>query len=227
MKKSLSALTLMIGFILVLSGCESKKASPLLNETLQKENLVSFVEKVKDDKDMTTEEISLFATGIMRESIQDSLEGKTVADIIKFEEEQRRNNAYNLALTNATKTEMNNALSLVVDPKAHVIKKDSSGKAYDILQYTVKNNSAEKITLVRGVLTFQVGNRAIKNFTINSDKEIGPDDALKLQQIYKVDQSSINFQNLKGKKAQFIVRWQPILIDFEGDRKLELKVANR
>ncbi len=214
------------GMLFVIQGCEQQKKSPLLQEEVTPHNLVDIADKIKEEKNFTTEQIRNYSSGVSRLSRnEDSLAGKTVADVIEFEEEKQRTIAMNGLLTSSTKAEMR--MSLAFSSNQLAPKKDTLDKRYDLVKFTVKNKADKDITNFSGILVFRVEGRNIKQFNISSKQKIDAGETLQLQQLFNADNRSTQVYQAKKQNLNVTTKWQPMLIEFADGEKLELKIMRQ
>ncbi len=231
MRKFSSALSFMLiaAFMVTLISCGQQKASsPLLNEKINSTNLLDIARKMKDDKDVTREEIDLFSNGVQRLSFnKDSLNGKTVGQVIEMENKLRRTISNNSLLTSTTKAEMKLAVGFKLDKLVATTKKvEDKDVPLDALVYTLANISDKKIKKVQGFVYFQINGQNIKRFTVNADNQpIEPGKGIRMQQVYKMDQNSQKVYQAQKQNIKMTTSFQPIIIEFEDGKKLELKLA--
>ncbi len=144
------AFLLLAGIILI--SCGGKKESPLLKEEITHENLDELAQKMQDDENLTTEEVSNFMTGLQRMN-NDSIVGRTVGEVIdrniEFVNKATLQNA--LAIAKRKMLAVNHGFNF------HGLMKDTTadGKLMFKLNYTVINKSEKILTGIKGRIEYR------------------------------------------------------------------------
>lgn len=159
-----NVLLMLIATMMLASACSDQK-SPLYGEKIAKDNLESLVQKIKDDKSFSSDEIVLFANGISRLTLLDStILDKTIGDVIQSQKDFAKNqNSMSLALNLAR-------YDMILKHKftyINIIPKDTNGKKYDFVVFAIKNTSGKDLKNIEGSLQFYTqNNEVVKQYNI-------------------------------------------------------------
>jgi hypothetical protein len=165
-------MTLVIAMAVLFSACQQKKESPILKEQFSVKDLPQLIEKIRNDKDLTREEIEILNAGITGNMNRlDSIEGKTLKNIIETRQKILKKNSINKFV--------NTALALNVASRYIGWVPDTTNTT-GIVGYKiyVKNKSSKEIKRIFGRLNFFTNQKRIVglfdvNLTVNipSEKE--------------------------------------------------------
>ncbi|MCL5990725.1 MAG: hypothetical protein M1419_01305 [Bacteroidetes bacterium] len=214
-------LTLII-FTLMIFSCSHEKKSDLLDEIITKDNLISITEKLKTDKDITSEELELYSNGLARfGNSVDSIIGKKVADIIEKQRNFKKEYILNMLSTQTSNLQIHMNLSFKY---IGVQKADSDTLQTNILHFELKNKSNTTIKKVEGELEFyDLNNQIVKRFPIivNYNLEKGKD--IKFTDSYQHVPSNPRDTIIRSKYVKLQALWKPTLLEFADGKKLEVK----
>ena len=127
-------------FLTLITSCSNEKKSALLDEVITRDNLISITDKLKNDNDITSEELELYSNGLARYGISvDSILGKKVADIIEKQRNYKKEYILNMLNTQTS----NLQIHLNLDFKyIGVQKADNDTLQSNILHFEMKNCQA-------------------------------------------------------------------------------------
>ncbi|GEM_PF-5349157 len=214
-------MTLVIAMAFVFSACQQKKESPILKEQFSVNNLPELIEKIRNDADLSREEIELFNAGITGNINRlDSLEGKSLESIIETRRELLKKNSVNKFI--------NTSIALNITSRYIGWIPDTTNTT-GILGYKiyVKNRSPKEITRIFGRLNFFTNKKRIMglfdvNLTVKipSGKEsiilakISQSNAMKnVAQIRKI---------LETAPKTLFAQWQVLEVEFADGKVISL-----
>ena len=202
-------------------SCGSKDSSPILNEVITVDNMVSLADKAKIDNKLTQEEIDLFANGLATLSMskKDTLFGKTVADVIAYQKKSQRESSIASLQTAATRAEM------LLDHKFELLqfsKLDSGDSKTNVITFRITNLTDKPIKNIQGYLNiFSQTNELIKKFPINVIKKLDPRKSYDLRTPpYKHDDNNPSDTLIRTKGTVLRPMWQPVIVEYDGGKKL-------
>lgn len=202
-------------------SCGSKSSSPILNEVISVDNIVTIAEKAKNDQNLTQEEIDLFANGLAALSMSknDSLFGKTVADVIEYQKKAQKESSISGLLTAATRAEMNLSHKFQLLQFSRL---DSGDNKTNVITFRISNLTDKPIKNIQGYLNiFSENNQLIKKFPINIMKKLDPHSSSELQTPpYKHVDANPNDTLIRTKGTILKPMWQPIIVEYDGGKKL-------
>jgi len=213
---------LFLTFTLILSGCEKKRASKLLNEKVTAQNLFEIVDKAKNDSLLSFEELDFFTSAVIRyNNVLDSLYNKTLKQIIEQEMKiRRRQSAINLAT---------NTISAFSRFKYDGWKPiDINGSKFNVFTYTISNISKNDIKKVYGFLQFLTpNNQLIRAYRINIDQVIKGGQYTQFQSTFKYEEGNKNeeylVKMLSENPGQIFVSWRPVYLELDNGQKIDLE----
>lgn len=214
-------LFLITGLLISSTSCNKNGNSALKDEKLTPQNIMDIANKIKDDKAMTKDDIDLFANGLIRLSAyKDTLKDKTVGQIIEAQGKFMRESSIESLLINSSRTEM---------AMAHTFKwgrmqaYDNNEQKTNVISFQITNNSDKPIINLQGYVNIiNAQNQLVKTFPVNIQKVIKNGETIDVQsQPYKHDENVPNDVLLRTAQGLRAV-WQPILVEFQGGKKLTL-----
>ena len=144
-----------IGGIILLSllifpvGC-SKKQSKLLNEPINVENIVDLAAKIKDENVMPREDLDMLTAGLARLSdSKDSINGKTIGQIIEMQKEFYHKSSIAGLVSNANRIQMNNSIGIKFTQKLMI---DNDTTQADGVEFVLTNTSGKDILSIKGAI---------------------------------------------------------------------------
>lgn len=158
--------------ILVVS-CNQKQTSPLYKEKISKNNLIDLTKKIKNDKMMSHEEVQLFTNGLSRMvTNEDSIESKTIGDVIEYQREYLRENAVNNMVFNVNRVKMMDVLKMKY---LGLVPRDTNNQQSNIIVCEVENTTEQDIKNLDGYLNFYNNqNQLVKRYNIKTKEAIEP-----------------------------------------------------
>lgn len=217
-------LKLLFTFALVFSfiACQQQKSDPKsYSEVINKDNLSTITKFLKNDKDITTEDLNYLRTAIRYYSpIQDSLFGKTVGELIKSQKERDYTNSFNNLKSASFNIASDYALTFGIKEFQRI---DEEGRKINLFTYTLSNKSEKDIKSIIGAVDFMnPQNQLVKRFTIEIDKEIPVGKVLNQPYPYPHDDENNRDQIIRNNLNQLRPVWKPTLIEFSDGSKIEL-----
>ena len=214
MYRSLKIILIIVGIsIFTFSACDNKKESAIRNEVISDNNITEIITKIKNDKDITKEEIDLITAAFTRYvNTPDSLKGKKIGDLIDQQSERRRKTSLNSLVTT----------SIGLFHQFGFIGWEPSAKdldTFNVFKFVIHNKSKKDIKEVQGLLKFVTsGNQLIRAFPVIVNQEIKAEKNQPFQSVYKLDKNSksdvLLHQLLKNKTPNVIPMWQATKIVF-------------
>ncbi|MBI5326068.1 MAG: hypothetical protein HZB41_12480 [Ignavibacteriae bacterium] len=209
-------------FILLLS-CSEKKKSDLLDEKITKDNLITISEKIKNDKNISIEELELFSNGLARYggiSI-DSILGKKVNDIIDKQREFKKEYILNMLKTQSANLQIHLNLGFKY---IGVQKADTDTLQSNILHFQILNKSNKTIKHIKGELEFyDLNNQIVKRFPIDVIFNLEKGQEFRFTDSYKHEQGNPRDTIIRSKFVRLQALWKPTLLEFSDGKKLEVK----
>jgi hypothetical protein len=224
MKRLFGLLAITIISSILLFSCE-QRTSPLMNEKINRENLVEIADKMVDDKSISQEEITLFAAGLQRYTGQsDSLIGKTVGELIKEQKEMLRDQT----AKNLSQNINNVRLRLYHEFRYNgiFIADDEQRGDFNRVDYQITNLGDKPIKEITGALQFFNGqNQLVKQFNISTiNKEpIPPGESKDFQDLFAHRDSIPNDQMLRSPEMRFRAAWTPVKIEYTDGTVINLQ----
>jgi len=206
-----------ISFVLISSSCSQQQDEEPRSASLKfdKNNFTEIINQVKHDPTISQEYLTLFSNGIARIGARiDSLEGKTVGNIIELQKEFLRKSAMTQMLN--TSMNINHGFGLIGwEPTTDADKK------FDKFKYAIQNKSNKNIQIIEGLLKFYTtNNQLIRIFPIKIDQNIGVDSTQQFESIFAYDSTNRSALLLRrlmtNKSGNALPVWQPTFIQF-GD----------
>jgi len=216
-KISFILVSVLITFVLISSSCSQQHNEPSRSATLKFDvnNFSEVINKVKHDPTISQEDLSLFSNGIARIGTDiDSLNGKTVGNIIELQKEFIRKSALTQMLN--TSMNINHGFGLIGwEPSSE------GQKQFDKFKYAIQNKSNKSIKIVEGLLKFYTNNnQLIRIYPIKVEQNLGVDSTQQFESIFAYDstnRSAVMLRRLMtNKSGNAVPVWQPTFIEF-GD----------
>lgn len=215
----------LIAFAMVIFACSEKKSS-LLNETVQKDNLVEISDKIAEDKDMTREQINFLSAGLDRMSrFQDSVVGKTVGEIIEAQKKYVHELSARELKINATQAQIAFTHGFKFNK---LIKVDNDTMQANVFTFALSNNADKSIKNVQGLMNIvNSRNQVLEKYQINVTKVFKPGESIDVQTVpYAHNPQNMNHLLIRrakdryGKSLRSI--WQPLHVEFEDGEVISL-----
>ena len=173
--KNIKMVSLIFALCLIVISCAKQDGSnsPVMKVVVDKHNLKTIVDQIKQDPSITKEEIELFNAGTIRLiQSKDNFLGKTVGEII----ESQRNHARNEYLKYMESTVTTAMLALNMDFNYKGLQVEDGGKVpLNVLVFDIANTSDKAIKSIEGSLRFHNNaNVLVKQYNIRLDKELKP-----------------------------------------------------
>ncbi|TAL71133.1 MAG: hypothetical protein EPN82_00525 [Bacteroidetes bacterium] len=203
-------------------SCSGNKKSTLLDEVITRDNLITITDKLKNDKDITSDELELFSNGLSRLGISvDSIVGEKVGDIIEKQREFKKE--YILKMLGAQTANLQIHLNLVFK-YIGVQKADSDTLLTNILHFQMTNKSDKTIKHVEGELEFyDMNNQIVKRFPIMISYNLEKGKESRFTDSYKHDPSNPRDTIIRSKYVRLQALWKPTLLEFTNGKKLTVK----
>lgn len=154
-------------------SCNQNQKSPLYQEKISKNNLIDITKKIENDKLMSHEEVQLFTNGLSRMIAEDdSLDGKSIGDVISYQKEYLRENAVNNMIFNVNRVKMMEVLKMKY---LGLVPRDTNGQKSNIIVCEVENTTEQNIKNIDGFLNFyNRQNQLVKRYNIKQEDVIEP-----------------------------------------------------
>jgi hypothetical protein len=205
--------------IFLFVSCNQKNESPLLKEKFDYSNLPDMIDKIKNDTKFQKESIDLLS-GIVIKYAQtpDSINGKTLSDLIEKEKELLRKNSITSLVSSALNSVINyRYLSWEF--------KDTNNAKYTVVNYAIQNRSKQDIKAIEGIFSFvTTANQTIRTIPIKINQEV------KSGLTYSFSTSYPSRDNdplektlrelLETKSPNLYTLWQPTSIEFSNGKKI-------
>jgi len=211
---------------LTLFSCENKnQESEILNQTINKNNLMEIVANLQKENALDAREILLFSNGLGRLTNlkNDTVFGMTVKQVIDIQNEFIRTNNYNTLRETAARVTMN----LNYDMKFLGINKviDTVNKIEGIaIVYEIHNTSGKGIKKLSGLMQFyNRNNEIIKQFPVTIPQELAVDAKLQFYNAYKYNPKDIRDSLVKNHYNEMIIRWQPQILEFSDGTQINIQ----
>lgn len=214
--KSFILLTL---FIAAAIGCSRNQSSPILDEILTKDNLVDIAEKMKDDPNISKEDIDHFITGMARFQ-KDSLTNQTVVGVIQKDIDAQRLGSAQSGITAATRMQIlvNHGFYFGGTQKA-----EADGKKFLVAVFDFENKSNKTVTNFQGLIKyFNNQNQLVKVHTVDISKEFAPGERKKISNPYPYNENNERDNILWNAGQSLRVVWEPKVLKFDDDSILSL-----
>lgn len=205
---------LIILFILILSNSlySQESGSPLMDKKISTTNLFELSKEIIKDNQISNNEIELFAKGIARLGVMnDSLEGKTVRQVITSQKNYLQRVYGKEMLGNAARVQMimhHEFQYIGVQPQ------DEGDQKIDLVIFDVVNISDKEIVNLEGVLKlYDRNNNLIKMYHIDSEVSIDIGKTERIGQPFFHDEENPKDEFIRSEET-FRSIWQPIEISF-------------
>lgn len=218
MKKYLLIITLLT---LVLVSCDSKKESALLSEKLNDRNLYEIGKKLTEDPNIDLFDLRYYQKGISNIILsKDSLENKTVKDIIDMQKAKEKAIISNSLLSASQNIEFNLNLGFKL---IRIAPADKDDNKMNVITYQFFNNSGQDIKRVKGMVKIlsRANNVLIKQFPVDLTEVIPLGKGLQKNLPYLHDDSNQRDQIIRDPKSLLKFEWYPELVVFADDSKIE------
>lgn len=225
MSKLISKALVIVFFIGLISSCGDRKPnSQYLNEKITKNNIYSLAQKIADENKMAREDIQLLTGAINRLGVNaDSIVGKSVADLIKIQEEFLRQQDIKQMVSILAKAEIiaNHTIKYIgLKPL------DTLGNSYDYLIFDVTNNSDKSIKELVGQFRFLDANGTIiKAYPIDLSKvmtsapELKPKETRRFVYPFFHDKNNQRDEIVRNSKGLQVV-WFPTFMEYTDKTKI-------
>ncbi|MCX7737042.1 MAG: hypothetical protein N2319_10045 [Candidatus Kapabacteria bacterium] len=205
--------------IFLFIGCNPKDDSPILKEKFDYSNLPNLIEKIKNDTKFQKENIDLLS-GIVIKYAQtpDSLNGKTLLEIISKEKETLRKNSITSLISSALNSSINyRYLGWEF--------KDTNNAKYTVVNYAIQNRSKKDIKAIEGMFSFvTTANQTIRTIPIKINQELKSGLTYSFSTSYPSrdddDLEKTLRELLETKSPNLYTLWQPTSIEFSDGQKI-------
>ncbi len=204
---------------LLIASCTESK-SPLLNQKLSKNNIISLSEKLNKDRLISNHQLEYFATGLNEMLANgDSLVGKSVENIISVGSKQKRKSILSSAVSNSSKAEISLAISYRLNSFSP---SDSEGNLQNVASFIFQNNTDIDINKVEGTLEirYKEHNKLLKNFPVLITDIIPAGKAIQKNISYIHDPNNNRDILLRQDLNKLIAVWVPKSVEFVSGKKI-------
>jgi hypothetical protein len=213
-------MTAVIAMAFLFTACQQKKESPILKEQFSVKDLPQLIEKIRNDEDLTREEIEILNAGITGNMNRlDSIEGKTLKNIIETRQRILKKNSVNKLV--------NTAIALNVASRYIGWVPDTTNST-GIIGYKiyVKNRSPKEIKRIFGRLNFFTNQKRIVGlFDVNLTVKISAGkESIILAKISQNNMKNIaQIRNiLETKPNTLFAQWQVLEVEFSDGNVISL-----
>ena len=229
--KFILILTAVVSLIFV--SCQRNEADPqIFSEKITKENLISLVKQVSEDKTVSKEKMDLVTTGITRLATlkRDTVLGMTFSQIRQIQEEFIREQSA------ATLRAQGARVDLVLNHEFKflgLIPRDTNGKSFNILAIEFKNTSEKEITNIQGSLQFfDQNNQIVKNFPIIAKnvlngQKIPAGKELRLAYPFNHEPNNVRDAMMRDDIKSMRSVWVATMIEFADGTQISVQAANQ
>ncbi len=219
--ESIKKINIFIGLfsLFLFASCSQKEESMLLKEKFDYSNLPDLVEKIKNDTKFQKENIDLLS-GIIIKYAQtpDSINGKTISDIIDREKELLRKNS----MTSLISSALNSAINYRY---LNWEFKDTNNAKFTVVNYAIQNRSKQDIKALEGIFSFVTNaNQTIRTVPIKINQEIKSGLTYSFSTSYPSrDDDPLEKtlrELLQSKSPNLYTMWQPTSIEFADGKKI-------
>lgn len=205
--------------IFLFVSCNPKDDSPIIKEKFDYSNLPNLIEKIKNDTKFQKENIDLLS-GIVIKYAQtpDSLNGKTLLEIISKEKETLRKNSITSLISSALNSSINyRYLGWEF--------KDTNNAKYTVVNYAIQNRSKKDIKAIEGMFSFvTTANQTIRTIPIKINQELKSGLTYSFSTSYP-SRDDDNLEKtlrelLETKSPNLYTLWQPTSIEFSDGQKI-------
>ena len=222
--KSLAIIAIFSSILLFSCG---KRDSSILKEQIKSDNLVDLVTRMKADKDVSVEEIGYFNNVLNQfAAAKDSLNNKTVEELINKERERIREASFANVLENAARNEINYTLAFSLQSMTPY---DTNGQQFNILNYNFQNLYDKDVVAIQGFCEiYDQAGTIVKRFVIDIKKVIPVGRMLTQPYPYPHDPKNERDSFLRANFKALRIVWRPTLVEFTNGKKLTMtqKVAS-
>ncbi len=221
----LGSFMFIIGFFF--TSCNNQeKESPILKTKIEKNNISETIEKLKAEKILSLNDITLLNNGLNRLGVApDTLLGMTYKDVLNSQKKLLEDFGYNALATTGGKVEMNFYYFikyLGFKPMLDTVKNENVNTVF----YQFKNNSDKPIKKIDGYLQyFNPQNQIVKQFEIDNTEIIPVNSSKQFYKSFVNNDKDRRDSIIRYFNSSLIVKWQPISIEFEDGQKIEIKGA--
>lgn len=226
--KSLKLIILTFISLAIITSCQQAEKNPAVyKETITKDNLIELSEKVENTKELDALDLQYFNAGITRLGVIDSLNGKTIGEVINLQKEFQRVQSATALSNTAPRIQlvMNHGFKYI-----GVAPKDDAGTPLNIIVYEVTNKSEKDMVDLQGGLQFVTnqGNKLVKVYPIKSSIVLEKNGPIKPGETRRL---ALPFDHVSTSVRDSIVRninnlkhlWQPVEITFADGTKISAK----
>ena len=206
---------------LLLSSCSEQK-STLLNKKISKNNIIEISEKLGQDKLISNIQLDEFKNGLGQIIAEnDTLVGKTVADIITKGNSFNRKSILTSTIKNSSKAEI--SLTLAYQLKS-INPTDNENGLFNIATFIFQNNSDVDINKVEGTLEirYKSNNKLLKNLPVLFTDVIPSSKAIQKKINYVHDPKNNRDILFRQDMNKLIAIWVPKSIDFVDGKKIKI-----
>lgn len=216
--------------VVILTGCEpGAKESKLYSEIITKTNISDIFKKLRDDKDFTSQDFEYFTNGMTRlvTLAEDSLMGKSIAQVIGEQKSFERDQIAATAANQAIKVELvlNHDFKYVGLKPTQLDNKDSV-KEVDFMVYEIANKSGKEISNVQGILQFiDQNNDVVKVYPIEASKVLKGEvikagETKRFAHPFDHDVNNKRDEKIRNEHAQLKPIWVCTMIEFSDGTKI-------
>jgi hypothetical protein len=199
----------------------SNRESKLKEEVVTSSNISDIANQIKNDKNMSNDDIDLFTQGISRlGAIKDSLNNKTVGQVIENQKEYERNLKTVALMSTASRLEMVYSLGITFTKKLMYSQDTVNADGVELM---IKNNSGKAIQGVKGqIRIFNTQNQLIKvRYVEWNDFNLEPGKSVMKREFWNHDPNN-QYDNYVRENRDLTAIWVPESITFSDGKKLSI-----
>lgn len=204
-----------------LISCQKSENDPsFYKEKINTKSLSNIGEIITNTENMSTEDLRLLNSAINYYSpVKDSLNGKTIGELITSQREREKQNAMNQLKATSFNVASSQALKFNIS-KFEPIDQEG-GKPLNVPTYQFMNVSDKTIKKIEGFLNVYNGNQLVKRYTVEVEKDIPAEKTL--NQPYPYEHKTDNQRDVVVRENFNKLRkvWIPTLIEFEDGTTLD------
>lgn len=206
-------------FLFFFVACNQKNDSILLKEKFDYSHLPDLLEKIKSDNKFQKEDIDMLS-GIIIKYAQtpDSINGKTIAELINKEKELLRKNSITSLISSALNSTINYRY-------LNWEFKDTNNAKFTVVNYAIQNRGKQDIKAIEGIFSFVTStNQTIRTIPIKINQELKSGLTYSFSTSYPSrDDDALEKtlrELLETKSPNLYTLWQPTLIEFADGKKI-------
>ncbi len=233
MKNAKIVIAFVLTLVIILTACKDEKESQLYDLTINRDNVVDIVNDLKSENIMSSKDIRTFREGLKRlRAYNDSIVGMTVGQVIEAQRDYVRASDFDVLKTASNRLAMDlnykiRYLGIREDTIRRIVDNVERKVKANTILYEMINKSEHKIKNINGLIQFyNQNNQLIKQFEIDNPEPIPPKDSVKFFKSFIHDETSRRDSIIRYNNKSLFVKWQPITLEFDNDKKFTIEKKN-